>query len=847
MLSLGKLAPGQQQYYLDTVARGAEEYYTGAKEAPGQWIGAASRHLGLAGEVDADVLHHVLEHRDPRTGVPLTRTQGAARVPGFDATFSAPKSVSLLFALGEPDIADAVRDAHDAAVERALAILEAEAARARRGKAGVEQIVADGFAGAAFRHRTSRAGDPQLHTHVVIANLVHAESDGRWSALDARPLYTWAKTVGYLYEAELRAQLTRRLGVEWTAPRNGIADIAGVPDHVLRAFSRRRQDIEQHLAEAGEHTPRAAQVAAYATRAAKTAEALSERTITEWHERARELGFDQRAIGELLNRSRGLDASAPATEEIEVLFAALASPTGLTAKRSTFGRREVIEAISEHAGPGVDIGRITDLSDAFLASPHVVALGRSPQLRRSDVIRRRDGRSIATRVDQERWTTPELLAVEAELVERAIQRCHERVGVADRSVVDAALKERPSLTREQESLVRRITSSGAGVEVVEGAAGTGKTHALAAARQAWEASGHRVLGCSLAARAAAGLEQGSGIPSQTIHRLLRALDRRQEDALRPGDVVVVDEAAMVGTRTLARLLEHANTASAKVVLVGDHRQLPAIDAGGALEGLAHRLGATSLQDNQRQAARWERRALARLRAGVTDRAIAAYQAHGRIRIAPTTDEARTRLVDDWLEARETGKRAMMLAARKVDVDELNDRARTRLQERGSLSTDEFVIGARPFATGDEVIATRNAYDLGVLNGTTGTVAAVDRGGGSVTIRTRDDQLLELPHSYIAVGDLTHAYALTLHKAQGVTVDAAFVLGTTGLDREHAYSALSRGVEGNWLYLAQDAPRAEDRHAPELEAHPIDRLEVALERSSADSLALELDHDLGLGF
>ena len=304
MLSLGKLAPGQQQYYLDTVARGAEEYYTGAKEAPGQWVGRGAERLGLEGEVDPDALGHVLGGRDPRVGLPLTRAQGAPSVPGFDATFCAPKSVSLLYSLGDPETSNEVRNAHDAAVSGSLRVLESVAARARRGKAGADQIEADGFVAAAFRHRTSRAGDPQLHTHVVIANVVHAPGDGRWSALDARPLYGWAKTAGYLYESQLRTELTRRLGVEWGTVHNGIADLAGIPSPVLRAFSRRRQEIEAHLAKAGESGARAAQVAAYATRPAKEAGVTPEASLSEWLERAQAHGLEPDDLASLLDRAR---------------------------------------------------------------------------------------------------------------------------------------------------------------------------------------------------------------------------------------------------------------------------------------------------------------------------------------------------------------------------------------------------------------------------------------------------------------------------------------------------------------------------------------------------------------
>jgi conjugative relaxase-like TrwC/TraI family protein len=258
VLTLAALEPGKAQYYLDTVASGVEDYYTGAGEAPGRWIGRSSERLGLTGEVDGDDLHTVLASLDPATGERLTRAQGAPKVPGFDATFSAPKTVSLLFALGSPEVADEVRAAHDLAVERTLRVLEDETARARRGKGGLTQVPGEGFVATAFRHRTSRAGDPQLHTHVLVANVVYSPEDGRWSALDARPLYGWAKTAGYLYEAQLRAELTRRLGVEWDRPINGISDVVGIDREVVWEFSQRRQQIEDHLDERNLTSGRAA-------------------------------------------------------------------------------------------------------------------------------------------------------------------------------------------------------------------------------------------------------------------------------------------------------------------------------------------------------------------------------------------------------------------------------------------------------------------------------------------------------------------------------------------------------------------------------------------------------------
>jgi conjugative relaxase-like TrwC/TraI family protein len=837
MLSLGKLQPGQQQYYLATVAAGAEEYYTGAKEAPGEWTGRSAARLGLVGEVDAETLHLVLEGRDPRTGERLTRAQGAPKVPGFDATFCAPKTVSLLFALGDPEASNEVRNAHDTAMAAAMQVLEVEAARARRGRGGTDRHEAEGFLGASFRHRTSRAGDPHLHTHVLVANLVYCEHDQRWSALDARGLYGWAKTVGYLYEAQLRAELTHRLGLAWTPVRNGIADIDGFSREMLRAFSTRRREIEMHLEEHGETSPRAAQVAAYATRKAKDVEAPAESLYPEWRERARNLGLDEQTLAAMLDRCVVATVPHPTSAEAEVLFDRLAAPTGLTARSASFGRREVLQAISAALPNGGHISEILELADAFLTSPHVVALDHSG-LRTGDVIRRRDGAVVITHVDEARWTTPEMLATEARLIDCALQRREEGVGVADGESVRAAIRSRSSLAGEQVRMLRSITQSGAGVDVVEGAAGTGKTYVLRAAREAWEASGYRVVGCALAARAAAQLEHGAAIPSMTLDRLLRDLDRDDGAALDARTVIVVDEASMVGTRKLARLLDHAQTAGAKVVLVGDHYQLPEIDAGGAFAGLAARLRVPQLVENRRQIEPWERDALAHLRAGDASLAFVAYQAHRRVRHNENGERLRGQLVEDWWTAYAHAHDSVMLAGRNTDIDDLNQRARDRLAVAGLIGPDLLEIDGRRFAIGDAILTTRNDYGLGVLNGTRATITQIDPSTGAVHARSHSREVM-LPWKYVAAGHVTHAYAMTLHKAQGMTVHSAFVLADDTLDRPRAYTGLSRGTHHNALYLT-DPPdeRADERHAPEVANDNVARARQAMGRMLGKTMATD---------
>ncbi|MEJ7583588.1 MAG: MobF family relaxase, partial [Acidimicrobiales bacterium] len=585
MLSLGKLAPGQQQYYLDTVARGAEEYYTGAREAPGQWVGAACTRLGLAGEVEAEELGRVLEHVDPKTGTyRLTGSRSVPVVAGFDATFCAPKSVSLLFALGAPEVSNEVRNAHDAAQGAALEVLERAACRVRRGQGGQTVVDGDGFVAAGFRHRTSRAGDPHLHTHVVIANLAHAPSDDRWTALDARPVYSWLSPVGHLYEAQLRWELTRRLGVEWGPVRKGIADVAGIPRAVLREFSTRRKEIEAHLAEHGQHGARAAQVATYATRTPKDMTLDADGLLPGWRARAQALGFDDSSLARVLDRATVIEAPMPGSPEAEELYRWLASAEGLTKRASTFGEREVIKAICNALPNGGRVEDVLDLVDGFMRSEHVLAVRGD---REAAAIRRHDGKVISARTGEQRWTTPEMLAVELAVVDSGLFRQATGCGVASPAAIDAAVAARGTLSAEQDRMVRTVCSSGDGIEVVEGVAGAGKTFALAATREAWEASGYRVIGCSLAARAAKHLQDDAGIPASTIDRLLGDLTRTH---LAPRTIVVIDEAVMVGTRKLARFLDHAQRANAKVVLVGDPCQLPEIDAGGAFRGLRSRLG-----------------------------------------------------------------------------------------------------------------------------------------------------------------------------------------------------------------------------------------------------------------
>ena len=297
MLSIGKLGRGAEGYYLRSVAAGVEDYYLGGGEATGYWVGRGSARLGLSGPVQAEDLQATLDGRHPRSRQSILWIRRVDRLPGFDLTFSAPKGVSLLFALSDPRTSLVVREAHDRAVAAALGYLEREAGEVRRGRDGVDRLPGGGCVAAAFRHRTSRAGDPQLHTHVLVANMTRGW-DGRWSALDGRQLYLQAKTAGTLYQSALRHEL-RALGLRFVLRDNGLCELADVPRRVLRAFSHRRVEIEAELARGGLSSREAAEVAALSTRKAKDYGVSAGSLSAEWHVR----GY-WRAVPEWLDHAK---------------------------------------------------------------------------------------------------------------------------------------------------------------------------------------------------------------------------------------------------------------------------------------------------------------------------------------------------------------------------------------------------------------------------------------------------------------------------------------------------------------------------------------------------------------
>jgi len=758
VIGIGKIESGKVDYLVDSVARSAEDYYVGTGEAQGYFLGGGLQALGLeeGEEVTAEALHRLLDGCDPTTGERLSRH--STTIPGFDATAKAPKSVSVLWGLSDEETRGKVQSAHDEAIKAAVAYIEAEAAWGRQGHGGAQSVQADGFVVGAFRHRSSRAGDPHLHTHLVVPNSVR-RPDGTWGAYDHRRLYAAAKTGGFVYQAELRKRMTEALGVEWGAVENGHAEIQGVDEALCKHFSKRRQEVLDEMERRGETSARAAQTATLNTRRPKAgqrdattwsvdagdygvAPTDAEGMYDRWRRESVDAGYGPPDPAETLHRA---EAEMPTEKQTEECSRRMAGPEGVTESRTTFGRGEVVQAWCE--GPGMATAgadAVLSQADTWLTGPEVVHLS--------------EGRDA-------RFTTQDMLRVERRLIASAESRQQAGVAQAEAQALEAALARRETLSAEQQAMVRRLATSGAGIDLVAGHAGTGKTFALDAARDAWEASGIRVIGAGPSAVAAQELSNGAGVHSSTLARLLVELrSDRGEGGLEPGSVVILDEAGMVDTRELAELAQFVESAEAKLVLVGDPKQLPAIRAGGALRGIQEKIGAVELTEVRRQESLSDRVALGELRHGSVSRAVEHFSDQGAVTITETAQDLDTAMAQEWWQARESGEDALMLAGRRQQVEALNGLAREKMLEAGRLGDEALSIQVTPerekgklapwhpdqreFRAGDEVLAGKNltgkrwgSYKQvmpGVHNGVKGQVTGVDPQAGTVTVRIQGE-------------------------------------------------------------------------------------------------------------
>ena len=647
-------------------------------------------------------------------------------VTGFAMSFSPPKSVSLVGAFGDAETAAQVKAAHDSAVRAALGFLEDHAAFSRTGRGGFVQVDTEGFVAAAFTHHTSRAGDPQLHSHVLVANKVLC-GDGRWRSLDGREQFAFQKAAGMLYNATLRVELSARLGVAWEpVDGNGQADIAGVPKDLIELFSKRRHHVERRAAQriaslearlgrtlTSDERAEQYQRATYNTRPAKTHE--DDTTLDgRWRTEAHVAGWDpDRWLSETLARDtlsidRCQEVADPAT--VSEVVAELAEA------RSTWSRAELAKAVARRLPPGLGTGAengrewIEATTAAVLTDPEVVSLCAPLSAEVPAGLRRRDGLPGHERHGAPRHT----LARKGKVLDALVRGRLAAVAIVPTGTVERAARAH-GLGVDQTAALRRICEGGERLVCVVGPAGAGKTRMIRAARDAWAADGTVVRGLAVSAVAAGVLAEQAGVPADTVAKFLHNTRRsgNPSGGLGSGEIVVVDEAAMLGSADLAALVEVVEAADAKLVLLGDHRQLGAVEAGGLFPLLVAESRAAELHQVRRFSDPWEADATLRLRNG--DESVLDDYAHGRI-AGGTREDMVDQAFTHWRSARTAGQSIVVMAADHATVDALALRARAERVAAGEVEPDGLAFGAQLVGQGDEIITTRNDRRLVTIGG-----------------------------------------------------------------------------------------------------------------------------------
>ncbi len=772
MLSVSKaIKAGQGEYYLSLAA--VDDYYTSGQEPPGYWLGRGTAALGLAGRFEQEEFRHLLRGLSPDGQRKLVRNADAERRAGWDLTWSPPKSVSVAWSQADPVVREQIESCLRRAAAAGIGYLETVGVVSRQGTDGCVRAKAD-LVFAAFLHSTSRAQDPQLHLHTILLN-VGVRVDGTTGTLDPQPLYRHQRAAGALFRAELACALESKLGLR--ARREGWAfELLGVDPELIEFFSKRRAEIEAELARLGQSGGKAAEMANFATRSQK--EACSREVLfAEWQRIGQEHHWSTKELSWIVHAA--FPKRDIAVEKADAMAEALAK---LTADDSHFSRRQVAQAAAECCqGRGLGAATALTLRDQILQLPEVVELG--PH--RGEV----------------HYTTKEILALEWAVIAtaQAMRDRQEALSNAD-VMTEVAIAMNPHLSDQQVTALRALCAGRSGITLIHGMAGTGKSTLFATAREIWEQQGLAVHGAALAGKAARGLEEATGIPSTTLHQLLARLNNGSVILGRDA-VVVLDEAAMIGSRPLARVVEHCHRTGAALVLCGDARQLQAIEMGGLFYELTARMETARLTEIRRQRDEWARESVQDFAFGRAQRALARYSERGLVTEVPNPVVATDRLLHDWQAELMPGlKDAVILANTTGNANEVNAKAQAMRRRLGQLGDDAVQAGRELLFAGDRVLFTRNSPTLGVCNGDLGIVRSVRGEILTVTLddnRTVNVSTAQYPH--VRLG-----YALTTHKAQGMTVENSYVLtGGTMTHRELTYVQASRARNATHWYVGHD--------------------------------------------
>jgi len=879
----GAAAYGQ---YLEgrTIALEAGDYYLQAGErveAPGRWAlgeqGAEALGVDASQAVAAEQFRAVMAVRNPSTGEQL-RAGGAGgeAVAAIDATFSAPKSVSAVWALGSPELREQLEAAQERAVDAALehAVEFVPMVRRRVDKETVRRETPAELLASSWRHTTARAvagrpPDPQLHSHVVLHGAVR-RGDGRVVAIESRAWLVHQREIGAAYRAQLAVELGR-LGFEVQAGtgRGGrYFELAGVPPGLLEAWSGRhhqvRAAIDRRLSErlselrarvdaggsgagaaaarlaalerSGQLMPAEQRAVAMATRAGKGQLLTAGDLDQAWWQAAQAHDFDARSVQALLLRDRGLIAEPGAGLEPELEQRILQR---LTEFDATFAPRQA-RAVALEAGAGGDPARALAALEALRERREILDLADGRQ-----TTRLHRGLERVAVAAAEQLADSETLAVPEPIVD------------AELAALSAELAASGARLAEEQQRAVRVACSERRLVVIVGQAGTGKSTALTGVARAHQAAGRELIVTSTGAQAAERLTAeflGAGVSAQGYSTAaLRTAVARGAVTLSPDVTVVHDEAALASTREQAWLLRTAAEAGVRVIEVGDPRQSGAVGAGGLWpqieQAASERGGLVELSRIVRAKDAADRRDQALWRAGEHERVLAGYAARGRVLVEATSRRAQDRALEAAHSDRQAGKRTLVVVQTSNEaLDELNARAQALRAQDGQLGQPAVTLAGRPYGlhAGDELVlraASRHPELGAVRNGTRGTVLAVAEDGQHAILRLSDGRQASWERSQLDAGSARLAYVSHTFPAQGQTVDRAHVIADRHADANGTYVALTRARESTHLYASAEHLEPGDAGAGGREAQ-LARLAEQLGRSEPElpSISIPLAHE-----
>lgn len=775
------------------------EYYLSVGAPTGHWY-CPSGELGIADK--SDVLHQDFERLfsgiTKDTALSLTNRNRIDRVPAFDFTFSAPRSVSIVWAFSCPETRLAIERAQAKATRTTLSILESEASFARRGKGGkrYERVQ---LTAACFFHSDSRPSehtcgqvfsDPNIHTHAVIMNLA-VRADGTRGALHSTVLRDWKMAAGAVYHASLSAELQAAGFSVDRIGKNGIFEIAGIEDEVIQFFSARRREIIHQLEQANTTSaasPRLAASISKSTRKNKTKEHSKSNSVS-WLEAAKKNNIKAHEIEKNARLVASLHKLNNPLPSVETCLETL--PHELTQTNSVINRRELLRACAAAlVKTGVSGENVKQYADAMITRGEFIALGRDA-------------------VGQERYSTPEMIRIEREIVSVA---AHLTASIWQ-SISTTETQHRCAkhlLSKEQSAAVIAATTNNR-LAIIEGAPGSGKTTTIAPIVEAYKAAGCRVIGAASAWRVANMLRDDLQIESRAVASWLEAAKKGQS-FLDSSTLIVVDEAGLLSSRDMHSIIKAVEKFGAKLLLVGDRNQLQAIGAGPGLTLVARAVESIHVSTIVRQKEAWVREAINAFGKGHVEQALDSFVKHDQLVEVEGARQAILAAVDGWenKQLSSPSESILLIAKTNAEVAEISKEVRARQLLAGKIYGPSISIRASTpsghtteisLAAGDKIRFLQRNDMLGVVNGTIGTVIKVS---GLSNAQNSSKQLIvaevEGRRISFSPSDLADhkgrsrigwAYASTVYGAQGLTVDHAVVLLSPSFDRHDGYVAISR--------------------------------------------------------